>query len=66
MFIDLSVHFDQHAERRATAAGGRTRRALVRTRRLRRWAARSARLAAQLDRRASERRPAVTRLSNAA
>lgn len=71
MFVDPSVHYDQHAERRASAARQRARRDLVRARRLRRWADRSARLAARLDRRASSAgvagnagsaRPTVTRL----
>lgn len=61
MFLDPSVHHDPHAERRAVAAGLRARRALVRSRRLHRWAERSARLAALLDRRARDGRPAVSR-----
>ena len=61
MFVDPSVHYDPHAERRAVAAGERTRRDLIRSRRLHRWAARSARLATLLDRRARAGRPAINR-----
>ena len=69
MFVDPSLHFDPHAERRAAAAHDRTCRALIRSRRLRRWADRSARLAALLDRRARvarDIRAAGTRLAGAA
>ncbi|TDC56936.1 hypothetical protein E1212_00285 [Jiangella ureilytica] len=71
MFVDPSIHYDPHAERRNAAAALRTRRALVRSRRLHRWAERSARLAILLDRRAGDGRPAlnlsaVNRLSSAA
>ncbi|SDU77259.1 hypothetical protein [Jiangella alkaliphila] len=69
MIVDPSVHYDPHAERRASAAHDRARRALVRSRRLRRWADRSARLAALLDRRANATRagrPGVNRLITAA
>ncbi|SED59090.1 hypothetical protein [Jiangella alba] len=52
MFIEPSLHHDPHAERRTSAARYRAVRDLVRARRLRRWADRSARLAARLDRRA--------------
>ena len=61
MFIDPSVHYDSHAERRGAAAADRTRRALARSRRLHRWADRSARLATLLDRRARDGRPALNR-----
>lgn len=61
MFIDPSVHYDPHAERRNAAAADRTRRALARSRRLHRWADRSARLATLLDRRARAGRPALNR-----
>jgi hypothetical protein len=71
MFVDPSLHHDPHAERRADAARQRTSLALARTRRLRRWADRSARLSARLDRRARAGRgtidrPAVNRLISAA
>ncbi|WP_053206830.1 hypothetical protein [Jiangella muralis] len=56
MFIEPSLHHDTHAERRTSAARYRARRDLVRARRLRRWADRSARLAARLDREASSAR----------
>lgn len=74
MFIEPTLHHDPHAERRTSAAHYRARRDLVRARRLRRWADRSARLAARLDRRAgatasvasaASARP-VTRLISAA
>ncbi|RIQ34957.1 hypothetical protein [Jiangella rhizosphaerae] len=69
MFVDPSVHYDPHAERRAAAAHQRTRRALTRAARLQRWADRSARLAAVLDRRAKaagDPRATVHRLITAA
>ncbi|MBB5789950.1 hypothetical protein [Jiangella mangrovi] len=71
MFLDPSIHYDPHAERRTAAAAERTRRALARSRRLHRWADRSARLAELLDRRARDgrpqlNRPAVDRLISAA
>lgn len=59
MFISTAQHHDTHAELRAAAARDRAALALIRSRRYRRWADRTARLAAALDRLARARRTAA-------